>query len=226
MAKRLLTLLAGCILVGACQGTPEVQTGEDAEVIGNNLHRVDNSRAAKSYVNPDVDFSQYNQVLLPPLVLNDVTIIQPTRSNGRPGNTRWELTEDDKAMLQEAFRKAMTQKISENDGYAVVTSPGRGVIAVIAKLLTLAPSAAKDDMSSRATGRSRVFTEGAGTATIEIAFVDAQSGEVLAVAVDGKSGQSTWGINNSVTNRADIQRMFNAWAAQIRSSLDNLRARQ
>ena len=221
MSIRLTTIIAACLLVTACQSTPEIQTGENAEVIGDNLHRVDNSRAAKSYINPDVDFSQYNSVLLPPLILNDVEIIQPTRSNRRPGNPQWELTDADRAMLQEAFNKSMTEKMTEKDGYPIVTAPGKGVIAVVAKLLTLAPNAPKDDMSSQTAGRSQVFTEGAGTATIEVAFVDSQSGDVLAVAVDGKAAQSNWGINNSVTNRADIQRMFSAWAIQIRKSLDN-----
>ena len=45
MIKKYLASVAMLSLVAACSSTPEVQTGDGAEVIGDNLHRVDNSKA-------------------------------------------------------------------------------------------------------------------------------------------------------------------------------------
>jgi hypothetical protein len=42
---------------------------------------------------------------------------------------------------------------------------------------------------------------------------------VLALVKDSRSSSHHWGLNNSVTNKADVTRMFNSWAMQINSSL-------
>lgn len=60
MLTRLLPLGTAVVLISACSGTPEVQTGEDAEVIGGTLHRVDNTRADMAYVDPNADFGRYS----------------------------------------------------------------------------------------------------------------------------------------------------------------------
>jgi hypothetical protein len=52
-------------------------SGEDAEVIAGNLHRVDHSRAARVYLDPQVDFTRYTAILLDPLDLSEVEIICP-----------------------------------------------------------------------------------------------------------------------------------------------------
>jgi Protein of unknown function (DUF3313) len=59
--------------------------------------------------------------------------------------------------------------------------------------------------------------EGAGKMGVEVTFSDAKTGEVLALAKDTRSGSSIWGINNSVTNAAEVRRVFNARAMQIRA---------
>jgi len=63
MIKKYLASVAMLSLVAACSSTPEVQTGDGAEVIGDNLHRVDNSKADVAYIDPDADFSKYTKVM-------------------------------------------------------------------------------------------------------------------------------------------------------------------
>ncbi len=58
MSRNLIALAATLALLAACSSEPTIQTGADAEVIGDNLHRVDNSRANAAWIDPAADFSR------------------------------------------------------------------------------------------------------------------------------------------------------------------------
>lgn len=212
-------LIASLFLV-ACQNTPRIQTGENAEVIEGNLVRVDHSRTKLAYVDPDADFSKYTAILLTPLGVDNVEIVQPTSSISTAGNRNWELTDADKHGLQKDFREAMVKQLSGKGSYPLVETAGDNVLQISAILTRIAPSAPRDDNRSRPAGRNKVFTEGAGKLDVEVTFRDSETGEVLALTRDTRSGSSLWGVNNNVTNAAEVRRAFSAWAMQIRAQLD------
>jgi Protein of unknown function (DUF3313) len=222
MIKQLITSAALVTLVAACSSTPEVQTGDDAEVIGGNLHRVDGSRADMAYIDPAADFSKYSKVIIRPLGVDNIEVIQPDSTTSAVNRRDWELTDQDKQMLQDTFLGAMQKHLEDKGDFPLVNEPGDDVLEIGAMITAIAPSAAKDDGRSRATGRSYVITEGAGAIAVAVAFGDSETGEVLALVKDSRSTTSHWGINNSVTNKADVQRMFNSWAMQINSSLGKI----
>jgi hypothetical protein len=70
-----------------------------------------------------------------------------------------------------------------------------------------------------------VYSEGAGTTQIKVVFTDSGSGEVLALVEDRKKSTELWGVNNRVTNLADVRRHFNSWAREIRNWLDRIHGR-
>ncbi len=221
MIKQLAIATATLSLLAACASEPTVQTGDDAEVVMGNLHKVDNSRADLAYIDPEANFGKYNYVLIQPLGVDNVEIKQPGSSYSAVGNKNWELTDEDKKNLQDAFMESMT-KTMDKCGYPVVTEVGDDVLQIAAIITALAPNAPKDDNSSRAVGRTRVYTEGAGAMAVAVAFGDSETGEVLALVKDSRSSSSAgyWGLNNSVSNMADIRRFFNSWATQICKGLD------
>ena len=221
--------LAACLAassLGGCTGTPTVQTGPDAETIDGKLYRVDNTAAQLVYVDPTVDFGRYNRILLTPLGLDKVEIIQPDNSSRPYARKRdWALTGEDRAALQADYREAMLQELVEKGGYALADAPADDVLEIAAMLTELAPNAPKDDNQSRYAGRSRVYTEGAGSIAVAVAFADSESGEVLALSKDERRSTQQWGLNNRVTNRAEVRRVFSAWARQIRRGLDQVHSK-
>lgn len=228
MIKHILSAVGTLTLVAACTtGTPEVQTGDDAEVIGGNLHKIDNSRADMAYVDPNADFSKYNKILLLPLGVDNVEIKQPNNSGSvnRSRNKNWELTDADKVKLQKAFHDAMVKQLEDKGHYPIVTEPGDDVLTIQASLIGIAPSAPKDDVMSRGAGRSYTYTEGGGAMAVMVAYADSESGEVLGIMKDSRSSSSYWGRNNSVSNLGEVRSMFNSWAVSIRSGLDHVHGR-
>ncbi|EEB78872.1 hypothetical protein GPB2148_2080 [marine gamma proteobacterium HTCC2148] len=226
MIKKYLASVAMLSLVAACSSTPEVQTGDGAEVIGDNLHRVDNSKADVAYIDPDANFSKYTKVMIRPLGVNKIEVIQPSKTGTSMSRRDWELTDADKQMLQDTFHSAMLKNLQDKGDFPLVDEPGDDVLEIGAMITAIAPSAAKDDGRSRAMGRSYVITDGSGAIAVAVAFGDSETGEVLALIKDSRSSSSHWGLNNSVTNKADVQRMFNSWAMQINSSLVEVSGKQ
>ena len=219
MARYFILLLA--LVISGCAGEPTIQTGPGAEVIDGNLHRVDNSRVGLAYVDPDADFSIYRRIMVDPLGVDDVEIIQAqgggvTRPKGEP----WELSQKDRDDLQRVFAEAMQKNLEEKGDYPIVTEPDTDVLRITAALTALEPSAPPDDPRSRGVGRTRVYSEGSGTTHIKVVFTDSESGEVLALIEDSKTSEDIWGVNNRVTNLADVRRHFNSWARAIRARLD------
>ena len=222
MYTKLVPALAAVFFLAGCASDPEIQTGDDAEVIMGNLHKVDNSRAQMAYLDPDANLAKYNRVLVRPLGVDKIEIIQPQRSTSVAGNRDWELTEADKQALQAMFQEVMVKQLQEKGGYEVVDEPGDDVLEIAAMITAIAPSGPKDDNKSRPVGRTQVYTEGAGSIAVAVAYGDSETGEVLGLAKDSRSSNSYWGANNSVSNKADVRRMFTSWAIGIREGLDRV----
>jgi len=214
------------VLLAACQNTTPNQTAKDPTV-PDNLVKVDNSSARLAYVDPEANFSKYTAIQLMPLGVDNVEIIQPSSSiTTTTGNRNWELTAADKQRLQQDFQDSMVKQLSKKGGYPIVETPADNVLRIAARLTRIAPNAPKDDNRSRPTGRSKIYTEGSGKLGVEVTFSDSETGEVLALAKDTRTGSNIWGINNSVTNSAEVRRAFTAWAMQIRAQLDRVHKKE
>ena len=117
------------------------------------------------------------------------------------------------------------KQLEESGGFPIVDEADDDVLEIAAMITAIAPSAPRDDGRSRPAGRSTIITEGAGSIAVSVAFGDSQTGEVLALAKDSRSSNGFWGANNSVSNMADVRRMFNSWAIQIRNALETVTGR-
>lgn len=225
--KKLLRPLTLCLAAGivACAGDPTIQSGEDAEVVMGNLNKVDNSRVAMAYVDPDGDYGRYTRIYLAPLDVDNVEIIQPTKGSASMSsryNDEWELTAENKKQLQDAYRETMEKELTKDGAFAIAQSGGDDVLAIVGAITQIAPTAPKDNMTA---GRSRTYTDSAGSISIALAFEDGDSGEILAIIKDARSGNSNnWGLNNSVTNMSEVRRAFSSWAMRVREGLLRLKA--
>ena len=207
-------------LLFACTSQePTIQTGPDAEIILDRLHRVDNTRVGLAFVDPEADFGRFSKILLDPLNLDRVEIVQPRRSAANRRAT-WELTDQDRENLARHYREVFTRELQETGDYTIVDEPGEDVLRITASITGIAPNAARDDNRSRGIGRTRVYTEGAGSMAISFAFSDSQNNDILGIVKDSRSGSPMWGSNNRVSNMGDVRFMFAQWARMIRARLD------
>jgi hypothetical protein len=220
MKTAFVVALLTCMTLTACNQAPREPDLSDENVILDRLHLVTNARVGMAYVDPNADFSRFSKVMLDPLDLSKTEIVQPGKTTSVVGRREWQLTDEDIAQIQKAFLDAFTSELEETGDYQVVSEPGPDVLRIAAAVNKIAPSAAKDDARSRASGRSRVYTEGAGSMTITFAMGDSETGEALALVTDSRGGSPYWGVNNAVTNMSDVRFMFRRWARMLRARLD------
>ena len=225
------TLVTGALaLLVACAGEPTVQTGPDAEtVMDGRLARVDNTRGALVYIDPDADYARYRKVRIVPLDVDNVEIIQSSASRSMVNryNREWQLTDSDKSRLREEFRKSMAATIADDGHFEISDEDGDDVLRLEAMVTRIAPTGPKDDTASRGMGRGYVITDGAGSISVAMLLADGDSGEVLAILKDTYDSQNNvnWGINNRVTNLAEVRRAFNSWGSRLQQGLLTLRDR-
>jgi hypothetical protein len=135
MQKCFLALLTAVPLIVACSTTePTIQTGDNAEVILDRLHRVDNTSVGLAFVDPDADFSQYTKILLDPLDMSSVEIVQPSRSAGNRRND-WVLTDQDKANLRRHYREVFTRELQKTGDHEIVEQAGPAVLRITARMI-------------------------------------------------------------------------------------------
>ena len=61
--KIISLVILAIAFAGCSSASPTIQTGEDAEVSFDGLHKVDNARFRSSWADPDIDFSRYSKII-------------------------------------------------------------------------------------------------------------------------------------------------------------------
>jgi hypothetical protein len=73
-------------------------------------------------------------------------------------------------------------------------------------------------------GRSRIFIDSVGEATLILEIRNAESHTIYVRAADRRAAQTSGQMreSNSVTNRAEVRRLGRRWGSQLREGLDTL----
>ena len=115
------------------------------------------------------------------------------------------------------------QALGSDDGYRIVTAPGRDVLRVTAELIDLIVRVPTQQTG----GRGGVATRSYGAVTLVLEVRDSQSGEIIARAADRQDptggGAGDFAEVRPSLVRSDTQRLFRYWADLLRERLDELR---
>ena len=235
-----------CLLLGACAGIPGGSGGNSGPQYSgflndySRLQPVIDDPTAMAWLDPAVDFSRYDKVLLERIQValsndnNNYRAIDPT-----------ELT-----VLTEYFHDALVRELSGR--YPVVTDPGPGVLRVriaitelvptkpeASVVMTVVPYASLGELALGAVEGGETDPLGyLGNTGIEVAFLDGQSNQVVAQFVDHRAGQKvvidtsgglSGAIGTGVSSYTDAfltwgyaKQAFDAWAKRLRNTLDRL----
>ena len=218
-ALPLVVILAGTFLAG-CASTGPAQTTE-----WDGLVRQPNARIGAVFVRPDGQeaIGAFRSVIIDPVSVSFASDFDPgrgSRSLARrlDSNDLLAIKTNLAAEFQEIFREELA-----SGGYEMVAQPGPETLQVSAAIIDLFITA-PDTMTA---GRTRTYTASTGRMTLVLELRDSVTGEILARAVDTRTGRGTgsWNITNRVTNTADARRAIRVWATALREGLDELYGR-
>ncbi len=192
------------------------------EISHDGLHLEHGADVALLYVKPGADFSVYEEfVMLDAYVAFKKDWQRKTKVGGRRvSNKDMEKIKGEAAeLLHESFKK----ELDEVGGYKFVDKADDKVMILRPALIDLEITAPDIPVAGRVTN----YVASAGAATLYLELFDSVSGEILARLVDRRAmqdyGTARWA--NSVSNRADANRMFRRWAKKLRLAMDEQRTK-
>ena len=210
----LVFLWAGLFLAGTSFAE------EDADPF-ESLEQVEDSKVAAAFIDPNADFSVFNQVMvLDTFVAFRSGWERDQRRGTRSNRVSARDMETIKTRVSELFNSVLIEILEEDDGYEIVDEPDYNVLLVRAAIIDLDVTV-PDTMSA---GNTRTFTADSGAATLYIELYDSVSGQIIGRAIDRQAARSPGDImrwTNRASNTADARRVFRSWANSLRSFLDS-----
>jgi len=213
----MLLVLCAAALAGCASTRPAPADEWDG------LVRQPGTRLGAIFVKPDAEIVAYRSVLLDPVQVSFARNWDPSRG-GRSQSSRLNASDIEaiKTGLADLFRETFRAELARG-GYQLVDEIGPDTLRVTAAIVDLYVTA-PDTMSA---GRSRTYTANSGRMTLVAELRDSVTGEILARAIDARTGRSTGTLDftNRVTNTADARRAIGIWATALRQALDEMYGR-
>jgi len=221
-ARALAATIATAVLIAGCAtpAAPTVQTGPDAEITHDGLHRMDNSQSELAWARPDFDVSKYSKILLVSSgfeyrVATNQGRTSAERNRGGPYVIDAATREKFETMVNEVFQ----EELDKIQNWEFVTEPGPDVMILRGALLDIFSDVPPDNLGAR----SSTFVSAVGQATLVLELRDSETNTVLARSIDRRWAERPGGQmmeSNSVTNSAEVRRLMRMWASRLAESLD------
>lgn len=220
-----IALISTAMLFTACTATtPQIVTSDATAMTYDGLYPVKGISADSAWARPDVDWSSYSEIYL-----DDVDIeYRPGGESGRTSFSRssggpFEVTEPQKARLQQIVEEAFREELGGGGRFKLVDQPGPGTLLIRASLLDVVSYVPPE---SAASVRERVFLTRVGEATLVLEIRDSVTNTVFARAVDRRAAESVFRMQEStrITNEAEVRRLATTWARRLQIRLEEVTA--
>lgn len=221
-ASRSLVMAVATLSVACTTTAPTIQTGPDAEVSYDGLHKVDNSQADLAWARPDFDISGYTKIML----VGEGIEYAPAKNRGRTTMQRskggpYFVEEDSRERFEKLVAETFRDEMQKIERYEIVTEAGPDVMMVRGALLDVVSFVPSDPMSIG--GRNNIYLSRVGEATLVLELRDSETGAILARSIDRRAAEPVGGTftdSNRVTNAAEVRRLIRFWARRLREGLD------
>lgn len=209
----------------ACSPTAAFAKKKLPDVTHDGLVRVEKSKADAVYLQPGVDLSTFNKIIL----LEPTISFRKGWQSDVNSSRRFERISNDDMVSMIAKGKSMFMeeftKVLEKKGYPVVHAPDADVLYIKAAVINLDVKA-PDPNNTRGT-LFDTYSDGAGSATLVLELYDSITGKILARGVDSKSDDGdafSWRVpRTQSTNIADARKAFRSWARMLAKGLDRVK---
>jgi hypothetical protein len=226
--KVFAALILAAMALNGCTSTPTFQTGEDAEVTFDGLTRMEGTVMDVGWARTDIDLTAYRKVMFAGVGVEyrDVGNAPYSGRRGATGTatsrrsaTEFNLHPDTRAQFEEEIAAAFVEEVGRSDVFEIVEEEGPDVLLVRGGLLDVVSRVPPETV-----GRSRIFIDTVGEATLVLEIRNSQSQAIYARALDRRAAgnASFMQESNQVTNRAEVRRLGRHWGRLLRDGLDAL----
>ena len=188
------------------------------EITEEGLHKLKDTNLGLVYAQPDADLNVYDRVkLLEPSVAFKKNW-QRDQNRSYSFKVKASDMERMKKGVAELFMEVFTEELSEG-GYELTEEVGEDVLLVRPAIVNL--DITSPDLQSP--NMSRTYSASAGSMTMYLELIDAETSDVLVRAYDSKADPDTM-VNyaNKITNRQAADRMLKDWSSRLRAAMDDV----
>ena len=194
-----LVLIALALPGSMACGTAGMETGPDAVVTHDGLHKVDWGDFEHEFQKPGASLASYKKIMLDPMVV--------TYTKGHAPKVA--VPQEDIERMRKYWREAVSAHLTRG-GFEIASASGSDVLRVEASAINL------ELVPPRAPiGRSRTYTFNFDSVVIVANLRDSESGEILYRVAEPEAPSNSVEVSNSTDFRADMQEIFSQWAATL-----------
>ena len=215
--KNLIVSLSMLLILGCASPSETVPT-----TTPDGLDLVRSDKHSAVYIKPEAQLDIYNEFAIVPCeVAFRKNWQRDYNSSHRSSGQQIKERDIDriKRELGEECTTFFTDALSEEPSYNLVTEwqQGQDVLLVRPNIVNL--NITSPDVSSPSMTRS--YSASAGSMTLYLELIDAETSEVLVRAYDSKADPDSF-VNyaNKITNRQAADRMLKNWATRLREAMD------
>jgi hypothetical protein len=208
-----LISLAGC----ATSAPPPATTPDGLELVRSDKH-------SAVYMKPDAELDSYGKFGVVPCQVAFRKNWQRDYNSAHRSSTQQVKQRDIdriKSELGEECTTFFTSALTEAPAYDLVTEwqQGEPVLLVFPNIVNL--DITSPDLQSP--NMSRTYSASAGSMTMYLELIDAETSDVLVRAYDSKADPDTM-VNyaNKITNRQAADRMLKDWSSRLRAAMDDV----
>ena len=223
MRTRYNVMIVACLAAFAAASmaaprAPRIQTGPDAEVSFDGLHRVDRTVMDMAWAKPTLDLTGYNKLMLVGAGLAFREVEDPGRYDRTA--TEFPISEENRERLRETVREIFLEEFERIDEWEIVTEPGRDVLILAGAIIDIVSAVPPEN---RCIGRCDIYLTRVGEATLVLELRDSMSGEILARSADRRAADPAFPIESStVTTWAEVRRLARSWGRMLVNRLDQI----
>ncbi len=200
----------------AAPRAPRIQTGPDAEISFDGLHRVDRSVMDMAWAKPTLDLTQYSKLLLVSGGFAYREVDEPSRYDRSA--TKFPVGLENQARFEDEVGEVFREELAKIENWEYVTEPGPDVLMLVGYMIDIVSSVPPEII-----GRNEVYLTRIGEATLVLELRDSTSHEVLARTADRRGADPAWPVVASpVTTLAEVRRLARTWGRMLVNRLDQL----
>lgn len=188
--------------------------------------QVRNRDLAVAWATPDTRVPAFDRIVLAPVELQFRDVPPLSGPTGySQGRTEYPVTERDREKLAADVNRIFREELADDHRYTLVEAPGPGVLVVKPALRDIVSHMPPEEPA----GRSAVYLDSVGEATLVVDFVDGATGRSLGTAADRRTAEPVGGAGdfgavrgNTVGVSQEVWRLARRWGTQLGQRLDQL----
>jgi hypothetical protein len=216
-----LLVVTATLLVAACASEPAIQTGPDAETTFDGLVRIDNSRFAAAWIDPDIDLTQYNKFIPGGAAFEFRNVQKVSAAVARRSNeSEFWVSDANRQRLIDTVSDVFTEELQNSEHFTMTEEPAADALIISGALHDIVSRVPPEDV-----GRTEIWLDSVGEATLIIEVRDSLSNEVIYRAVERRAAQGAGGQMvraSTVTTWVEVRRWARRWAVRLREGLDSI----